>query len=85
MSDQSKLDKMNEHNNSISSIKLYYLSNTKNLDKLLSFLQSAKNIKCSQNNDHLINAEFKEYINRVDPALLFTILCENLVVDSEES
>ena len=70
MSDQSKLDKMNEHNNSISSIKLYYLSNTKNLDKLLSFLQSAKNIKCSQSNNHLINTEFIEYINRVGPAFI---------------
>jgi len=70
VSDQSKLDKMNEHNNSISSIKLYYLSNTKNLDKLLSFLQSAKNIKCSQSNNHLINTEFIEYINRVGPAFI---------------
>tara|TARA_B110000438_G_C15784684_1_gene637841 strand:- start:282 stop:1298 length:1017 start_codon:yes stop_codon:yes gene_type:complete len=82
VTDQNELDKINKHNDIINSIEYHYPAYSKNLDDLLSFLQNAKNIKCSRNNDHLMNAEVIEEINRTGPSLLFAVLCENIISNS---
>ena len=53
-----------------------------NTNQILLFLKSAKNISCYRENDHLLNLEVLDEIERTGFPLLLAIFCENIIAET---
>mgnify|MGYP000219228908 CR=1 FL=1 len=82
INDQNKLDKINKHNDVISSIGYHYPMYDENTNQILLFLKSAKNISCYRENEHLLNLEVLDEIERTGFPLLLAIFCENIITET---
>ncbi|MDC0056579.1 hypothetical protein OAJ74_00340 [Alphaproteobacteria bacterium] len=82
INDQNKLDKINKHNDIISSIEYHYPMYDENTNQILLFLKSAKSIRCYRENEHLLNLELMEEIGRTGFSLLLAVFCENIIAET---
>ncbi|MDC0226692.1 hypothetical protein OAK12_01120 [Alphaproteobacteria bacterium] len=82
INDQNKLDKIKKHNDIISSIGYHYPMYDENTNQILLFLKSAKNISCYRENEHLLNLEVLDEIERTGFPLLLAIFCENIITET---
>ena len=53
-----------------------------NTNQILLFLKSAKNISCYRENEHLLNLEVLDEIERTGFPLLLAIFCENIITET---
>ena len=53
-----------------------------NTNQILLFLKSAKSIRCYRENEHLLNLELMEEIERTGFSLLLAVFCENIIAET---